>query len=136
MQPIGNDRFHGRNLDKSKNQNVIKNHQQQDTSGDSIKTINEGIAALQRVCVNVSVRDLGIHVAQNRALNGDELISWADWIKTTRSSRIANKPAFAASKIRQGCVVADVFPNLNPQHDNESRNVLEADLRQAKMAGG
>jgi hypothetical protein len=122
--PISVDGCHPCDLDRTKNQTEIKNHQHQDEStaeetddgGDKKRgDLRSGLAALQRAGVNVDARDIGTHLGRDRKLDDGDLLAWATWVATTPAPDIAKKPGFAASKIRMGCTLEDAFPNIGIQ---------------------
>ena len=102
----------------NKNQSNTENkHQQDRTVTDVGKLLKEksdstkGIAALQRVGVNIVAADLGFHGGRGRNLLDVELLEWVEWIQSAETSGITKKPAFAASKIRMGFTTTDAFPD-------------------------
>jgi len=126
----------------NKNHSIIKNQQQQDASatdvGDDVQKNNsetEAIAALQRVGVNIVSADLGVHAGRERKLLDSELLEWATWVWSAEKSGIANKAAFAASKVRMGFTVDDIFPQFVDRAVFELRqkdvNALKAEAEDA-----
>jgi hypothetical protein len=114
---------------------VTYNQQQQESRGEALSGGGEckemtGLAALQRAGVNISRRELGIHEARGRHLNDAELNDWASWLVTSRERSIANKPAFAATKVRMGCTVDDIFRHSDlsaqPLLDSQRPQALDA----------
>ena len=90
---------------------------------DETITIDDALAQLQRVKVNLDISDLAVHFGRGRRLAPKELTAWAQWVKETSHAGILNKCAFAASKIRMGCTLEDVFPELS----NARRAALRAE---------
>jgi hypothetical protein len=117
------------NLQYSNNHQPNKNQQEQETGtapptkadedarvhigGEEDEQANDAaIAALQRVRVNLTKRDLGVHAGRGRRLVAMELLAWVQWVAEMHPRGIENKPAFAAAKIRMGCTLEDVFPEV------------------------
>jgi len=103
----------------NKKHSNIKNQHQQDASeadvGEDIEEndyVTDAIASLQRVGVSIVSADLGLHAGRGRRLLHLELLEWATWVQSAEKNGIANKTAFAASKVRLGFTVGDAFPNL------------------------
>ena len=103
----------------NKNQSSIENQHQQDASpadvGEYLEEKNElreGIASLQRVGVNIVAADLGFHEGRGLSLHAVDLLEWVAWVQSPQKSGIVKRPAFAASKVRMGFTVADVFPDI------------------------
>ena len=124
----------------NKNQSNIENQQQQEAGQTDVgghlqekHDITGGIAALQRVGVNIVASDLGSHGGRGRSLLDVELLEWVAWIQSPERNGIAKKHAFAASKIRNGFTVADAFPDflirgsLDRQQQLSSVRVTEAE---------
>jgi hypothetical protein len=100
----------------NKNQSHIENQNQQDASKANVgevivenDDVPEAIASLQRVGVNIVSADLGLHAGRGRRLLHLELLEWATWVQYAETNGIANKTAFAASKVRLGFTVGDAF---------------------------
>ena len=74
--------------------------------------VSEAIASLQRVGVNLVSANRGLHAGRGRRLVHLELLECATWVRSTDKIGIANKTAFAASKVRLGFTVRDAFPHL------------------------
>jgi hypothetical protein len=148
MEPNDKNRSHRWNLENSNNHETRKNQQQQDTTAvfttatdeDTRTTIggaeddptpDAAIAALQRVRVNLTKRELGVHAGRGRTLVPRELLAWARWVGATPARGIANKPGFAASKIRMGCTLDDVFPGATAASysGNDALQSLAPELR-------
>ncbi len=87
--------------------------------------VTEAIASLQRVGVNIVSAELGLHAGRGRRLRHLELLEWATWVQSAEKNGIANKTAFAASKVRLGFTVGDAFPDL------ADRALLERELQLA-----
>ncbi len=103
----------------NKNHSNIENQQQQDASEANVgeemvenDDVPGAIASLQRVGVNIVSANLGFHAGRGRRLLHLELLEWAAWVQTGEENGIANKTAFAASKVRLGFTVRDAFPHL------------------------
>ncbi|MGH7756869.1 MAG: hypothetical protein ACREM8_11390, partial [Vulcanimicrobiaceae bacterium] len=116
-----------------------KNHHNQDEArapiagGDQEEKMT-GLGALQRVGVNVSRRELGVHEGRARSLRDDELLAWAKWVAAPAANGITNKAAFAAAKVRMGCVLDDVVPgraaaNRRDETRQSSEREKEASVR-------
>jgi hypothetical protein len=129
--------LHPCDLDITKNQPDIKNHHNQNESapaesddggGKKEDDLRSGLAALQRAGVNVDARDIGTNLVRDSKLNVSELLAWATWVATTPAPGIAKKTAFAASKIRMGCTLEGVFPDIAAQtrRREETRAAMEA----------
>lgn len=126
----------------NKNQEDIKNQQQQDVGGavggESMieNDATSAIAALQRVGVNVVFADLGLHAGRGRRLCEVELHEWAAWVQSAERNGITSKTAFAASKVRGGFTVEDAFPHHADLvlHDRKQKLVsaLNADAEAAE----
>jgi hypothetical protein len=125
MTPNPDDRFQRWNLDSSNNQQLNKNQQQEahtaaaesgerrrfQIGGEEGEQENDAaLAALQRVRVNLTRRELGLHAGRGSRLIATELLAWAHWVANSHARGIKNKAAFAAAKIRMGCTLDDVFP--------------------------
>ncbi len=115
--------------------NLATNNQHQQDAGvsdleshDETATIDDALAQLQRVKVNLDVSDLGVHFGRGRRLAPKELAAWAQWVNETSHAGILNKCAFAASKIRMGCTLEDVFPDFS----NARRAALRAEEDQRR----
>jgi len=103
----------------NKNHSNIENQHQQDAGQANVgedmvenDDVPGAIASLQRVGVNVVSAELGLHAGRGRRLLRLELLEWATWIQSAEKNGIANKTAFAASKVRLGFTVRDAFPHL------------------------
>ena len=117
LRPITDEAPHG--CGTNKNYLNKKNQHQQDvtqrTVGENLIVVDdvcEAIASLQRVGVNLVLNDLGFHAGRDRRLIRVELLEWAAWVQSADTCGIANKPAFAASKMRNGFTVGDAFPHF------------------------
>ena len=125
----------------NKNQSHIENQNQQDASKANVgevivenDDVPEAIASLQRVGVNITSADLGLHAGRGRRLLHLELLEWATWVQSAETNGIANKTAFAASKVRLGFTVGDTFPNLAKRALRE-REELFARAQKAEAEG-
>lgn len=102
----------------NKNHSDIENQHQQNASqtnvGENMIEDDErgAIASLQRVGVNIVSADLGFHVGRGRRLFPLELLEWSAWVEGGEKKGIANKTAFAASKVRLGFTLRDAFPHI------------------------
>ena len=115
----------------NKNQSNKQNQHQQEPGptdgGGRLKEKNNtanGIASLQRVGVNVVAADLGSHASRGRSLLDVELQDWSAWVQGPEKNGIANKSAFAASKIRMGFTVGDIFPDFINRASREREQQL------------
>ena len=120
----------------NKNQSNIKKQHQQDASAADVvenfeenNDVTEGVASLQRIGVNIVAADLGLHGVRGRALLNDELLEWAIWVQSTEKTGIVNKTAFAATKVRVGFKVEDLFPKIV---DRASRDEQLTSVQKAK----
>jgi len=132
VEPDRPEQFHAWDLDITKNQRFIKKQQHQDdrVGGEKEVSVNEGVAALQRVRVNLTAGDLGTHAGRERELRGQELVNWAIWVVSGSENRISNKAAFAAAKIRMGCTLGDAFP----EQEAEMTRVRQREKEKAAFA--
>lgn len=116
------DHPHARGSKKNEEPNEHKNHHQElarpIVPGGEEEKIT-GLGALQRSGVNVGRRDLGVHEGRGRILSDDELLAWARWVAGPAKSGIANKAAFAAAKVRMGCVLEEAVPAAGAARRNE-----------------
>ena len=161
VEPNRAERFHPWNLDKTKNHSRSKTKHQDppmresadDGGGECIEegTGQNGLPALQRAGVNLTRSELGIHEGRGRPLNDDELEAWAAWVSGPPAPGIANKPGFAAAKIRMGCSLEDVFPAvaatrrrererrhsddaIAAERGHQAATIAEADIRIARLS--
>jgi hypothetical protein len=111
----------------NKNLSITKNQQYQGAAANVVAEpleendgLADAIAALQHVGVNVASCDLGIHAGRGRTLRHGELLEWALWVQSIKSNGIANKAAFAATKVRSGFTVRDMFPRFIEQLEREN----------------
>jgi hypothetical protein len=79
---------------------------------DETTSLDDALGQLQRVKVNLDISDLTPHLGRGRCLTGKELTAWAQWVRETSNASIINKCGFAAAKIRMGCNLEDVFPEM------------------------
>lgn len=115
----------------NKNQLYIENQHQQDASRANVgedmvenDDVCGAIASLQHVGVNIVSAELGLHAGRGRRLLHLELLEWATWAQSAETNGIANKTAFAASKVRLGFTVGDTFPNLSNRTLREREHLL------------
>lgn len=138
----------------NKNLANINNQHKQEATGSGVGDVlqenggfEEGIAALQRVGVNIVATDLGVHVGRARQLLKDELIQWSIWVRSQERNGISNKVTFDASKILLGLTVGDIFPrpvdrvtrdvgeNSMSTNDSEARKLAaEIDRERNRLA--
>jgi len=110
----------------NKNQSSTKNQHQQDTNPADVgehlaekRQIQEAIASLQHAGVYIETDDLRFHEGRSQSLRAVELLEWVAWVQSPQKNGIAKKPAFAASKIRRGFTVANVFPDFSDRLPRE-----------------
>jgi len=82
------------------------------------------LAREARPCVRVVAADLGSHAGRGRSLLDVELQDWSAWVQAPEKNGIANKSAFAASKIRMGFTVGDISPDFINRASREREQQL------------